>query len=229
VAHFSRQLALLLVVSLAGCQTRQEASSPDESSPQPIAAAEEQPASDGAAKQIKNPAVGITSQDLDRIEAALKIKLPAEYRRFMPARSEEIAGYTYTLRGETELWLDDNFFLDADRLISENLGQRDPGWAAAEAFPRWWKEYFLFGTNGGGDYYAIKLDGSPGVWFLNCDGGSVKRYADSLEDYLAKSASDFPEELEKYKRLDVIWQQKVKGEIDEAEFERRWQAIVDEA
>ena len=217
----------LFGVLLVGCQPRQPAAPPKDqvsltTSAEPVVPATQPVAADD------QPPPGITEEDLDRIETELKIKLPAEYRQFMPPRREKILSYTYPLRGETRFWLDSDFFLDADRLISENLGQREADGAAADSFPKWWEKNVLFGTNGGGDYYVLRLDGQPGVWFLDCDAAEISKYADSLEDYMAKRLEDFPQELAKYKRLEVLWQQKEKGELGEEEFNKKWQAILEE-
>jgi hypothetical protein len=77
----------------------------------------------------------IADEDLNRIERKLRIRLPRSYREFMLTRSSELLGYTYPLRGKTEYWFDWEFFgFDVDRLVSENLGQREPDMAAGHAF-----------------------------------------------------------------------------------------------
>jgi hypothetical protein len=190
----------------------------------------EQTASTEIADQASTANAGArptTAEDLARIERELQIKLPVAYREFMLTRSKELLGYTYPLRGETELWFDSEFFgFNVDRLLSENEGQRSPGMAAGDAFPGWWKEYFFFGTNGGGDYYAMRLDGTPGVWFISCDSGEIRPYAESLDEYVAKSLEDYERELTTYGRLEELYQRKVRGDVNEADFEEQWQAII---
>ena len=168
-----------------------------------------------------------TTEDLDRIEHELQIKLPGAYRKFMLARSKELLGYTYPLRGEPELLFDWDFFgFNVDRLISENTGQRRPDMAAGATFPGWWRKYFFFGSNGGGDYYALRLDGAPGVWFLACDAGTVNRYVDSLDEYVDQTLQRYTDDLKDYERLENLYQRKLRGEIEEAEFEKQWQEII---
>src|SRR5688572_11647181 len=111
----------LVVVLASGCQPRQP-KAPQQVQPSLTTTAE--PVARAGEPAANAPRLGITQQDLDRIEAKLKIRLPAEFRQFMPARREEILSYTFPLRGETNHFLDHEFFLDADRLISENLQQR---------------------------------------------------------------------------------------------------------
>lgn len=110
--------------------------------------------------------------------------------------------------------------------MAENIDQRRPDMAAEDTFPGWWRKYFFFGTNGGGDYYGMRLDGTPGVWFLACDGAKIKLYAKSLDEFVAKSLENYDKELELYMRLEELYQKKVRGEVTEEDFKRKWQEIL---
>jgi hypothetical protein len=221
--RLSALLALAICVGCGGGVDRQPAA--PVRPPMAQVESDSQPAASGTDEV---PGRGFNQQDLDRIEQELQIKLPAEYREFMLTRSAELLKYTYPLRGETRWWFDSYFFaFDIKRLISENADQRQPDMAAGDTFPGWWKEYFFVGTNGGGDYYAIRLDGKPGVWFLACDGGTIRKWAASLDDYVAKCLEDYETELKQYRQLEEVHQAHARGEIDEAEFNRRWKEILD--
>jgi hypothetical protein len=131
---------LLLVTLAADC----EQADPQVGQRTPAILADNDAPGEGAHPTI---AKEFTTQELDRIERELKVKLPKTYRQFMLARSKELLGYIYPLRGQTEVWFDSELFgLDVDHLISENTGQRRPDMAAGDAFPGWWKEYFFAAT-----------------------------------------------------------------------------------
>lgn len=223
----SRFLLLLLSIAVSGCQAGQQ---------EPVADPEGNSARSGQRDNSQNgpaevdtrvPGQTFKNEDLDRIEHELQIKLPTTYRRFMLTRGKELIAYTFQLRGQTELWFDSEFFaFNSDRLISENIDQRSPEMAAGAAFPRWWTKYFFFGTNGGGDYYAMHLDGTPGVWFVACDAGTVRPYADSLDEYADRSLKNYDSEVKVYQRLENLYQQKVRGEIEQAEFDKQWAEIA---
>jgi hypothetical protein len=58
-------------------------------------------------------------------------------------------------------------------------------------FPGWWRKYFIIGSNGGGSYFCLRIDGTPGVWFLWNDSGEVERSHPSLGDYLASRLEEY--------------------------------------
>ena len=44
---------------------------------------------------------------------------------------------------------------------------------------------FLIGTNGGGDYYSLRLDDAEGVWLIGSDCGETPtRVAETLQQYV---------------------------------------------
>jgi hypothetical protein len=65
------------------------------------------------------------------------------------------------------------------------------------------------------------------VWFIDCDGGTIKRYADSLDAYVQKSLSGYKQELQTYRQLEDLYQRKERGEVREDEFDRQWQEIIE--
>jgi hypothetical protein len=64
---------------------------------------------------------------------------------------------------------------------------------------------------------------------MACDAGTVTHYADSLEEYVSRSLSRYPQELAVYRRLEELYQRKLRGEIEESQFEKQWQEIVAES
>lgn len=223
MAHAPRWLCVVVVV-VSGCGER---TAPPAAPARTTKAVP--PETPKAEESDQAPGRPLQAEDLERLERELKIQLPTTYREFTLKRSGELLGYTYPLRGETRLWFDSLLFgFDVDRMISENTSQREPEWAAAEAFPGWWREYFLFGTNGGGDYYAVRLDGTPGVWFLNCETAEKALRAKSLDEFVTDSLQDYESDLAEYRQLEALYQQKVRGDITEAEFDKQWDAIVSE-
>jgi hypothetical protein len=222
-----RLILLVILIFTGGCDARD---------PTPVVQSDAKPAeglppdhpANAPIEEKDIPAARpMTNEDLNRIERELEIKLPSHYGQFMVARSQELLGHTYPLRGQTELWFDSEFFgFSIDRLLSENIGQRRPDMAAGAGFPSWWKEYFFFGTNGGGDYYALRLDGTPTVYFVACDAGTIKPYIGSLEEYVTQSLNRYPAELAVYQKLEELYQRKLRGEITEADFDKQWQETV---
>src|SRR5262245_36095819 len=110
--------------------------------------------------------------DFDRIEQDLQITLPQEYRAVMAALADELRLVTYVVDGESRCWFDEQLYLEAQALIDTNLTQRKRYSGTDFAFPNWWRTFVLFGSNGGGDYYCLRLDGQPGVWMIGSDCGN---------------------------------------------------------
>jgi hypothetical protein len=55
----------------------------------------------------------------------------------------------------------------------------------SDAFPKWWQQFFLIGSDGGGGYYCLRLDGVPGVWMIGSDNGDqAEKKFESLAEYL---------------------------------------------
>lgn len=103
----------------------------------------------------------MTEADLARIEGGLGIKLPPEYRELMLSRAPELS----------KVGLGDIIYLDADDIIVTNLVERKHHMGTAYAFPNWWKKFILIGTDGGGNYYSLRLDDNRKVWMIGSDCG----------------------------------------------------------
>jgi hypothetical protein len=126
----------------------------------------------------------MTDSELVKIEAALGITLCDDYRQLMRHRAKELKGLTYKVRDEVYGWFDFLLFLEAEKVIRVNLQERDVDSGTADAFPEWWKSYFLIGTNGAGDFFCLRHIGDQKVWSIGTDGGGPMAMYDSLSDFV---------------------------------------------
>lgn len=107
----------------------------------------------------------MTIDELQRIAAAIDVVLPATYVDVISRRDAELrrdSKSTY----EGVFW---GVFVDPQRMIDENLEQRQTCGTTEHFFPEWWKTFVLIGTDGGGCYYCARLDGGPGIWYIGTD------------------------------------------------------------
>ena len=117
----------------------------------------------------------MTEKDLSQIESKLKITLPQAYRDLMLGRASELK--------DAGCFNDDlsTFYLDPEKIISVNKLNRPKDSGTGYAFPKWWQTCFLVGTNGGGDYYCLRLDNKPGVWMIGSDCGGKPTRVDHTD------------------------------------------------
>lgn len=138
----------------------------------------------------------MTDADLTAIETELKITLPAEYRESMLARGAELLALTYRYNGEPRPFIGEELYLDPKTVALVNLSERPKNSGTGYAFPKWWKTFFLFGTNGGGDFYSLRLDNEPGVFLIGSDCGDEPTWThDSLEDYIEARLAEYEPEV----------------------------------
>lgn len=124
----------------------------------------------------------MTEADLDRIESALALKLPASYRQLM-------LDYPLWLPAEQPHWSEvERWELanDADRIISFNQEVRsaEPG----EFFDDrpWPPHYFVIGSERGQNWFFLDLaSGSDAVWMFHHEEGELRREASSLAEFPA--------------------------------------------
>lgn len=120
--------------------------------------------------------------DLDKIEAKLKLQLPNAYRTMMRTTGERIVAAYGPDKGMATI------FASIEQIVSANKEERRPKSETRAAFPKWWETFFLFGTNGAGDYFCLRLDGKPGVWVIGTDCGDTPSKVDkSLAAFVAES------------------------------------------
>jgi uncharacterized protein (TIGR02996 family) len=138
----------------------------------------------------------VNDDELDRIEQELAIRLPAAYRVVMASKGGEFRALTYRLDGRDVPYFGDDLWLNTDEFISTNKVEREPGMGTSYAFPKWWKTFFMFATNGGGDYYCLRLDNGPGVWMIGSDCGSEPTQTDaSLVTYIKGRLAEYMPEV----------------------------------
>jgi hypothetical protein len=131
----------------------------------------------------------VTEKELSRIETSLEITLPKAYRDLILERGDalkESGGFD----GDCPA-----FSLDAKEVISFNKAERPKNSGTGYAFPKWWSTFFLIGTNGGGDYYCLRLDDEPGVWMIGSDCGNTPTFvAASLEGFVLEQLEEHQKE-----------------------------------
>jgi uncharacterized protein (TIGR02996 family) len=138
----------------------------------------------------------VTETDLARIEGELNVRPPSEYRRVMAEQGDMLRAMTFRYNGVDAPYFNDDLWLRADELIGANLSEREPGSGTGYAFPKWWESFFLFATNGAGDYYALRLDGKPGVWMIGSDcGDKPTRQVKSLDEYVRRRLDAYRPEV----------------------------------
>jgi uncharacterized protein (TIGR02996 family) len=122
---------------------------------------------------------------LAAIEQALAIQLPKEYRRLMGVRGDSLKRLTFKFNGQEQPYFKEDLFLDPKVVIDYNQSERPTNTGTGYAFPKWWETFFMVGSNGGGDYYTLRLDNAPGVWLIGSDcGDEPEKTHESLEAYI---------------------------------------------
>lgn len=138
----------------------------------------------------------MTDEDFLQIEAALSIKIPVSFRRLIQSdlpRLRQVAWFV----GESPV-----IFLEPEIITSTNLIEREPNSSISYEFPDWWSHYFIFGSNWGGNYYALKLDNTPGVWDVGFETGkNPELLSPTLEEFIEKELADW--EVERLRREQV--------------------------
>lgn len=124
----------------------------------------------------------MSDADMDRIESALALKLPASYRRFM-------LDYPRWLPAKQPDWSDvEKWELadDPDRVIRFNQYVR--GFGPGEFFDDgpWPAHYFVIGSERDQNWYFLDLaSGSDAVFLFHHEEGEIRREADSLAEFSA--------------------------------------------
>jgi hypothetical protein len=116
----------------------------------------------------------MTEEGLKRIEGGLAITLPKEYRELMLSRGAELRQLNKDTGGRLREFIE----ASANDVLILNCTERKPISGTTGAYPKWWEQFFLLGTDGGGGYYCLRLDGVAGVWMIGSDddGEPEKKY-----------------------------------------------------
>jgi len=132
----------------------------------------------------------MTNTELDRIESALDVKLPAFYRQYM-------LNYPLWLTEKQPEWSDvamGEFANDADRIIEFNRYVRGAGPDEFFDDRTWPLHYFVIGSECEQNWYFLDLaSGSETVYLFQHEMGDVAPAAESLAkfpDALLQSWSD---------------------------------------
>jgi hypothetical protein len=124
--------------------------------------------------------VRMTAGDLNRIEAALDLKLPVFYR-------EAMLNYPQWLAEKQPAWSNVthwDFADDPDRVIHFNQYVR--GFRSGEFFDDepWPPHYFVIGSEEEQNWYFLNLaGGSEAVFLYHHDRGEVRQLASSLQEF----------------------------------------------
>ena len=124
----------------------------------------------------------MTNAELDRIESALGVKLPAFYRRFM-------LDYPRWLPEKQPDWSDverGELANEPNRVIHFNRYVR--GFGPGEFFDDrpWPDHYFVIGSEEEQNWYFLDLEGgSEAVFLFHHEEGEVRREAESLAEFPA--------------------------------------------
>jgi hypothetical protein len=134
----------------------------------------------------------MTEQDLSRIETALSISLPIEYREIMLATQ-----YDYS----ADYWLAMcEMPDDADLIIKWNREFRQNGFSSMDKWPL---NFFTFGQNGFGDHYFLQLD-SCRVFCKWHETGEITEVASKLGSFIEDCLRKDEEATAVQQRLDRI-------------------------
>ncbi len=137
----------------------------------------------------------MTRDELATIELALKIQLPVGFADILLDRGSELRALTYQFNGVDRPFFTEATYLEPEAIITNNLAERKTNSATSYAFPKWWKTYFIFATDGAGGFYCLRFDNEPGVYLIgsDCDDPPAKSHSsfeaflkDHLDRYEAK-------------------------------------------
>ena len=150
----------------------------------------------------------MTDRDLAEIESKLKIALPNEYRDLILTHAETLHSCG-CFSGDLP-----RLFLDPAQIIEFNITEKLSDSGTEDAFPNWWREFVLIGTNGAGDYFCLRLDGTPGVWMIGSDcGDESSLMAVSLRNFVDEAVRQHEEEQKREDSRHALFQDEVAAEM----------------
>jgi len=130
------------------------------------------------------------TEEVAFIDASLGYSLPSHYREFMLRYGDEIADI------KSRLPLRAAILTSGDAIIKENHAARHYAEMmtiveGGDDEKPWPEDYFIVGTNGGGDFYFVMRSGcDPGLWFWSHESHEASRRHSSLDTYLAELHCD---------------------------------------
>jgi hypothetical protein len=126
----------------------------------------------------------VDERDIAGIEAAVGVALPGHYRRFLLEYSEKLRDAKAMLPMRAVL------YFTAEDIVGINKGLHDnPRMIEVnEDSEPWPLNYFVVGTNGGGDYWTVDLDDQrEAIWKYDSEAGGriVPAEFGSWAEYMA--------------------------------------------
>jgi len=127
----------------------------------------------------------MTATQLASIEQRLSVRLPAEFGTVLAEHGQRLQDATYELGWSKKAkYFVDQIFLAPDQFVRVNMAERSVE-ATGRLYPGWEKSFVLVGSNGAGDFYALRLDETPGVWLIGTRcGDTPTRTQESLSGYV---------------------------------------------
>ena len=140
----------------------------------------------------------MNESELALVEQRLGISVPASYKTLFLSRFDELQS-TGFFGGDLSC-----LFLQTATVIDYNQMERADDAGTHYAFPGWWETFFLVGTNGAGDFYALRLDGSAEVWMIGSDcGDEPTLISPSLDNFVNDLIVEFVAAHEAKKRVEL--------------------------
>jgi hypothetical protein len=134
----------------------------------------------------------MNESDLAGIEAAVGVSLPAHYRRFLMEHAETLRDAKQRIPMRALLYFEPEDIIGINRGLRDNPRMIEIN----EDTEPWPPDYFVIGTNGGGDYWMVDLsDESEAFWTYDSEAGGriVPAAFASWAEYLADLRRDLQE------------------------------------
>ena len=140
----------------------------------------------------------LNETQIKRIERQFSVTLPASYRKFLKAPPSILAA---ALRqedrenpGQTPLFLDCKYIVDANRMMRDPKHPQFFGFGPTDDPEPWPDQYFIVGSDVGGNFYCIKpATGTTTVYFWHQGDSVLKRCAKDLPAFIRQIFKSYGE------------------------------------
>jgi hypothetical protein len=131
------------------------------------------------------------SDDLDVLEAQLRVELPLAYKKFLLAYPTRLSELRRDMGWKQESPADRELLNDPWQLLKDNHCVRMPRTPWTDNHGPWPDRYFVIGNNECGDYWALDLsEPSTRVYFYDHERGIFAMQSDSVQDFADWLADD---------------------------------------